>query len=172
MDVSNNTTQLPVDVQQQHGTIYRGRTATAWHNLPWTYSNSMAQLTVDVKKQRNTVKYNCYRSCSVLFCRCLLFSWFLSRFALYDCGFSPGIVRKMRTFPGEVILTKRKVCSSSYSSKSSLKENNSPLVGFIFSFNYFNYQKADDKIVVCEFSKNVKSKQYHIENSILEGKQC
>ena len=28
------------------------------------------------------------------------------------------------------------------------------------------YQKADDKIFVCKFSKNVKSKLYHIENSI------
>ena len=27
-----------------------------------------------------------------------------------------------------------------------------------------NHQKADDKIFVCKFSKNVKSKLYHIEN--------
>ena len=33
------------------------------------------------------------------------------------------------------------------------------------SFNSFNYQKADDKIFICKFSKNVKSKVYHIENS-------
>ena len=31
--------------------------------------------------------------------------------------------------------------------------------------NSFNYQKADDKIFVCKFSKNVKSKFYYIENS-------
>ena len=29
----------------------------------------------------------------------------------------------------------------------------------------FNYQKADDKIFVCKFSKNVKSKLYHIEKA-------
>ena len=29
----------------------------------------------------------------------------------------------------------------------------------------FNYHKAEDKIFVCEFSKNVKPKLYHIENS-------
>ena len=33
----------------------------------------------------------------------------------------------------------------------------------ISEFNY--YQKADDKIFICKFSKNVKSKLYHIENS-------
>ena len=37
---------------------------------------------------------------------------------------------------------------------------------------HFNYRKADDKIFVCHFSKNVKSKPYHIENQRLEGKQC
>ena len=34
----------------------------------------------------------------------------------------------------------------------------------------FNYQKADDKIFVCQFSKNIKSKLHLIENP--EGKQC
>ena len=33
----------------------------------------------------------------------------------------------------------------------------------------FNYQKADDKIFVCTFSKNVKAKLYHIENSKTRG---
>ena len=33
----------------------------------------------------------------------------------------------------------------------------------------FNYRKADDKIFVCKFSKNVKSKLYHIENSKTRG---
>ena len=33
----------------------------------------------------------------------------------------------------------------------------------------FNYQKADDKILVCKFSKNVKSKLYHIKNSKTRG---
>ena len=32
-------------------------------------------------------------------------------------------------------------------------------------FNSFNYHKADDKIFVCQFSKNVKSKLYCIDNS-------
>ena len=32
-----------------------------------------------------------------------------------------------------------------------------------------NYQKADDKIFVCKFSKNVKSKLYYIENSATRG---
>ena len=34
---------------------------------------------------------------------------------------------------------------------------------------FFNYQKADNKIFVCKFSKNVKSKLYHIENSKTRG---
>ena len=29
----------------------------------------------------------------------------------------------------------------------------------------FNHQKADNTILICKFSKNVKSKLYHIENS-------
>ena len=33
----------------------------------------------------------------------------------------------------------------------------------------FNYQKANDKIFVCKFSKNVNSKLYHIENSNTRG---
>ena len=33
----------------------------------------------------------------------------------------------------------------------------------------FNNQKADDKIFVCKFSKNVKSKLYYIENSKTRG---
>ena len=36
------------------------------------------------------------------------------------------------------------------------------------SYNYM-YQKADDKIFICKFSKNVKSKLYHIENSGTRG---
>ena len=31
------------------------------------------------------------------------------------------------------------------------------------------YRKADDKIFVCKFSKNVKSKLYHIENLKTRG---
>ena len=34
----------------------------------------------------------------------------------------------------------------------------------------FYYQKTDDKKFVCNFSKNVKSKLYHTENSKLEGR--
>ena len=34
----------------------------------------------------------------------------------------------------------------------------------------FSYQKADDKIFVCKFSKNAKSKLYHIETSRTRGK--
>ena len=34
-----------------------------------------------------------------------------------------------------------------------------------FTIYLFHYQKADDKVFVCKFSKNVKSKLYHIENS-------
>ena len=30
------------------------------------------------------------------------------------------------------------------------------------SFFLFNYEKADNKIFICKFSKNVKSKLYHI----------
>ena len=33
----------------------------------------------------------------------------------------------------------------------------------------FNYQKADDKIFVCKFLKNAKSKLYHIDNSKTRG---
>ena len=33
----------------------------------------------------------------------------------------------------------------------------------------FNYQKADNKIFVCKFSKNVKSMLYHTENSKTRG---
>ena len=33
----------------------------------------------------------------------------------------------------------------------------------------YNYQKADNKIFVCKFSKNIKSKLYHIENSKTRG---
>ena len=33
----------------------------------------------------------------------------------------------------------------------------------------FQYQKADDKIFVCKFSKNVKTKLYHDENSKTRG---
>ena len=33
----------------------------------------------------------------------------------------------------------------------------------------FNYRKADDKIFVCKFSKNGKSKLYHTENSKTRG---
>ena len=33
----------------------------------------------------------------------------------------------------------------------------------------YNYQRADDKIFVCKFSKNVKSKLYHIQNSTTRG---
>ena len=32
-------------------------------------------------------------------------------------------------------------------------------------YELFHYQKADDKIFVCKFSENVKSKLYYIENS-------
>ena len=38
------------------------------------------------------------------------------------------------------------------------------------SCGYFIFnRKADDKIFVCKFSKNVKSKLYHIENSKTRG---
>ena len=33
----------------------------------------------------------------------------------------------------------------------------------------FNYQEADDKIFICKFSKNVKSKLYHTKNSKTRG---
>ena len=33
----------------------------------------------------------------------------------------------------------------------------------------FLYQKADNKLFVCKFSKNVNSKLYHIENSKTRG---
>ena len=33
----------------------------------------------------------------------------------------------------------------------------------------FNYQKAEDKIFFYKFSKNIKSKLYHIENSKTRG---
>ena len=33
----------------------------------------------------------------------------------------------------------------------------------------FNYQRAEDKIFVCKFSKNVESKLYHIENVETRG---
>ena len=36
-------------------------------------------------------------------------------------------------------------------------------------FNSFNYQKAEDKSFICKFSKNVKSKIYHIENRKTRG---
>ena len=40
----------------------------------------------------------------------------------------------------------------------------------IFSWHLtFNYQKADNKIFVCKFSKNVKSKLHHTENSKTRG---
>ena len=39
-----------------------------------------------------------------------------------------------------------------------------PLLNFIF-----NYQRADDKSFVCKFSKDVKFKLYHIENSKTRG---
>ena len=39
------------------------------------------------------------------------------------------------------------------------------LPDLIHEFKIFKYQKADDKIFVCKFSKNVKSKLYYIENS-------
>ena len=32
-----------------------------------------------------------------------------------------------------------------------------------------NFQKAEDKIFVCKFSENIKSKIYHIENSKTKG---
>ena len=35
----------------------------------------------------------------------------------------------------------------------------------------FNYQKAEDKTSVCKFSKIVKSKLYHIENSKTRGQK-
>ena len=34
-----------------------------------------------------------------------------------------------------------------------------------FNVNSLTTKKADDKIFVCKFSKNVKSKLYHTENS-------
>ena len=37
------------------------------------------------------------------------------------------------------------------------------------SLKLFDYQTADDKISVCKFSKNVKPKLYHIENSKTRG---
>ena len=37
------------------------------------------------------------------------------------------------------------------------------------SCSLFNYQKADNKMFVCKFSKNFKSKLYHIENSKTRG---
>ena len=41
---------------------------------------------------------------------------------------------------------------------------------FLFwHFNSFNYQKADDKIFVCKFSKNVMSKLNHFKNSKTRG---
>ena len=36
-------------------------------------------------------------------------------------------------------------------------------------FSLFHYQKADDKVFVSKFSKNYKSKLYHIENSKTRG---
>ena len=39
-----------------------------------------------------------------------------------------------------------------------------------FKINYFNYQRADNKIFACKFSKNVKSKLYHTEKSKTRGK--
>ena len=38
-----------------------------------------------------------------------------------------------------------------------------------FGHQLFNYQKADDKIYVCKFSKKIKSKLYHIEKSKTRG---
>ena len=38
-----------------------------------------------------------------------------------------------------------------------------------FTYQLFNYQKADDKISVVKFSKNVKFKLCHIENSKTRG---
>ena len=39
----------------------------------------------------------------------------------------------------------------------------------ILTIEPFNYPKADDKIFVCELSKNVQSKLYHVENSKIRG---
>ena len=36
-------------------------------------------------------------------------------------------------------------------------------------FTLLSAKKADDKIFVCKFSKNVKSKLYHIVNSMTRG---
>ena len=36
---------------------------------------------------------------------------------------------------------------------------------FFSGLTLLTTKKADDKIFVCKFSKNVMSKQYHIENS-------
>ena len=40
---------------------------------------------------------------------------------------------------------------------------------FVYFFNILTTKKADDKIFVCKFSKNVKSKLYPIENSETRG---
>ena len=40
---------------------------------------------------------------------------------------------------------------------------------FCASVNSLTIKKADDKIFVCGFSKNVKSKLYHKENSKIRG---
>ena len=39
----------------------------------------------------------------------------------------------------------------------------------VLVLNFLTPQKADNKIFVCKFSKNVKSKLYHIENSKTRG---
>ena len=55
-------------------------------------------------------------------------------------------------------------------------EENDSTVPLLFNYQIastvpllFNYQKADSKIFVCQFSRNVKSKLYHIENSKTRG---
>ena len=43
------------------------------------------------------------------------------------------------------------------------------IVGFQH-VNSLTTKKADDKIFVCKFSKNINSKLYHIENSNIHGR--
>ena len=53
--------------------------------------------------------------------------------------------------------------------KQKQEQNKTKRIFYLVSVIVSTNQKADDKIFVCKFSKNIKSKLYHIENSKTRG---
>ena len=60
-------------------------------------------------------------------------------------------------------------CNRMYGKKNLILRQKSLSNTIILCFKPFNYQKADNKIFVCRFSKKFKSKLYHIENLKTRG---